>query len=399
MEPNKNKSILQWNCRGFRPNFEEITNLISNFRPYLLASQETHFKDTDNVNIREFDHYFKTCASKVDGSATGGCSIFVKKGIPHEVLELDTELQAVAVKVSLHKTITVCNVYIPPSLNVAQSDLDNLVNQLPAPFLFIGDFNAHSALWGCSSSNSLGNKVDHLLESSNICLLNDKSPTYFHPATDLFTSIDLSLCSTICFFLILYGRSILISVVVTIFLFLLTYLRVCLRTMFLVGILKKADWPKFKLQCSLDINRHSFTDITEKFPAFLNKLNDITTKCVLKSTGQSTGSYKPWFNSECKKAVKACQNAMDKCRTNPTSSNINEYKNCQVNARKVIQENKRKSWHEYVSKLNVKTPAKKVWEMIRKISGKQSNTTIHHLKNNDGTKITKRVYKIDWPKK
>ena len=29
--------------------------------------------------------------------------------------------------------------------------------------------------------------------------------------------------------------------------------------------------------------------------------------------------------------------------------------------------------------------------MIRKISGKQSNTTIHHLENNDGTKITERV--------
>ena len=57
---NKNKSILQWNCRGFRPNFEEIKNLISNFRPYILALQETHFKDSDNVHIREFDHYFKT---------------------------------------------------------------------------------------------------------------------------------------------------------------------------------------------------------------------------------------------------------------------------------------------------------------------------------------------------
>ena len=89
--------------------------------------------------------------------------------------------------------------------------------------------------------------------------------------------------------------------------------------MFLVGILENADWPKFKLQCSLDINRHSFTDSKEKFPAFLNKLNDIATKCVPKSTGQSTGSYKPWLNSECKKAVKARQNAMDKCRTNPTS--------------------------------------------------------------------------------
>ena len=38
--------------------------------------------------------------SEVDGRA--------KKDIPHEVLELDIELQAVAVKVSLHKTISVC---------------------------------------------------------------------------------------------------------------------------------------------------------------------------------------------------------------------------------------------------------------------------------------------------
>ena len=106
-----------------------------------------------------------------------------------------------------------------------------------------------------------------------------------------------------------------------------------------------------------------------------------------KSTGLFTGSYKPWFNSECKKAVKARQNGMDKCCTNPTSDNINEYKN---STRKVIKENKRKSWHEYVSKLNVKTPAKKVWEMIRKISGKQSNNTIHHLENNDGTKNNRK---------
>ena len=110
---------------------------------------------------------------------------------------------------------------------------------------------------------------------------------------------------------------------------------------------KKADWPKFKLQCSLDANRHSFTEITEKFPAFLNKLNEFATKCVPKSTGQSTGSYKPWFNSECKKAVKAGQNAMDKCHTNPTSDNINEYKNCRANAPKVIKESKGKSWNIY----------------------------------------------------
>ena len=67
---------VMWNCRGFRPNFEEIKNLISNFRPYILTLQETHFKDSDNVHSRGIDHYFKTCMSEVDGRATGGCSIF-----------------------------------------------------------------------------------------------------------------------------------------------------------------------------------------------------------------------------------------------------------------------------------------------------------------------------------
>ena len=283
-----------------------------------------------------------------------------EKGIPHEVLELDTKLQAVAVNVSLHKSITVCNVYIPQRFNNAQSD--NLVNQLPAPFLFIEDFNAHSDLCGCSSSDSLGNKVEHLLESSNICLLNDKSPTYFHPASGSFTSIDLSLCSASVFLDFEWQVNsdqcgsdhfpIFIDIV-----------KIIPKDNVPRWNLIKADWPKFKLHCSLDINRHS-TDITEKFPAFVDKLNDIATKCVPKSTGQSTGSYKPWFNSECKNAVKAHQNAMDKCCTNHTSDNINEYKNCQANARKVIKENKIKSWREYVTKLNVKTPAKKVWEMI-----------------------------------
>ena len=90
---------------------KKLKNLISNFRYYILALQETHFKDSDNVHIRGFDHYFKTCVSEVDWRATGGCSIFVKKGIPQEVLALDTELQAVAVKLFLHKTITVMYIF------------------------------------------------------------------------------------------------------------------------------------------------------------------------------------------------------------------------------------------------------------------------------------------------
>ena len=58
---------------------------------------------------------------------------FAKKSIPHEALVLDTELQAVAVKVSLHKSINMCN--LPPCSNVAQL-VDRLVNQLPVFIIF-----------------------------------------------------------------------------------------------------------------------------------------------------------------------------------------------------------------------------------------------------------------------
>ena len=40
----------------------------------------------------------------VDGRACGGVSVLVKKSIPHRQITLNTNLQAVAVVLSLHKT-------------------------------------------------------------------------------------------------------------------------------------------------------------------------------------------------------------------------------------------------------------------------------------------------------
>ena len=77
--------------------------------------------------------------------------------------------------------------------------------------------------------------------------------------------------------------------------------------MFPVGILKRLTGQNSNFSVLSILIGIVLLTQTEKFPAFLNKLNDIATKCVPKSTGQPTGSYKPWFNSECKNAVKACQ--------------------------------------------------------------------------------------------
>ena len=53
-------------------------------------------------------------------------------------------------------------------------------------------------------------------------------------------------------------------------------------------------------------------------------------------------------------------------------------------ARRTIKTVKRTSWKQYVSNLKSRTPAKKVWDMIRKISGKSKTNKLIHLKSSNG---------------
>ena len=66
----------------------------------------------------------------------------VKKTIPHRKINLSTDLQAVAVSRSMHKTITFCSMHIPPSYALDSRELDNLLEQLSSPFILSGDINA-----------------------------------------------------------------------------------------------------------------------------------------------------------------------------------------------------------------------------------------------------------------
>ena len=47
--------------------------------------------------------------------ASGGTSIMVKSSVPHNQFDLNTNLQAVAVTVTLSRRVTICSIYLPPS--------------------------------------------------------------------------------------------------------------------------------------------------------------------------------------------------------------------------------------------------------------------------------------------
>ena len=94
-----------------------------------------------------------------------------------------------------------------------------------------------------------------------------------------------------------------------------------------------------------------------------------------------------WFNYECKEATRNRSKALKKVKSNPTSANIENYRIIRAKARCTIKTTKRESWRNYVSKINTCTSIKKVWSMVRKISGKHPSGKICHLHAN-GSEVT-----------
>ena len=63
---------------------------------------------------------------------------------------LNSNLQALAVRLTFHKAITLCCIYIPPNVYVTLQDF----GQLPSPYILISDLNGHNPIWVGNNSNA-----------------------------------------------------------------------------------------------------------------------------------------------------------------------------------------------------------------------------------------------------
>ena len=179
--------IIQWNCRGIKPRYEELLLLLSLQGPSVFCLQETFLQTDDNFAFKGFNvynHIHCDCAR-----ASVGSSILVR----YPYLIVKTNLQAKAVSVSLNKDITFCSVYIPPSFELRSEHLNSLLKQIPSPFMILGDFSGHNLLWGCNDIDTRGELIEEFITKNDICLMNDKSKTYLYSGKGTFSSIYLSL--------------------------------------------------------------------------------------------------------------------------------------------------------------------------------------------------------------
>ena len=165
----------------------------------IISLYETFLKENKIVTFKGYSSYH-SYASEIYGVAHGGSAILVNSSTPHRQLSLQTCLQAVAIRVTLRKTITVCSIYLPPSMAFNSNDFNDLLSQLPFAVLITGDFNPHSTLWGGTKLNRRGKMVEDILTKHNLCVLNDISTTYIHRATGSSSAVDLTICSPAGYF-------------------------------------------------------------------------------------------------------------------------------------------------------------------------------------------------------
>ena len=278
-----------------------------------MCLQETNLKPNSNISFKNYS--IINCFGPANNErACWGVSILVKDGAPHQQITLNTTLQAVAVNINCHRPMTICSVYLPPNRSVDVVELRPLVKQLPKPFMLLGDFNGHHTMWGCRDINPRGRIIEDFLAEENLCIFNDDTTTYLHPASGSATTIDLCLCDP--------------------YLYLDYTWRVnedlCSSDHYPIFIesnnsiveervqhwrLHRADWEAFQQSCGESLTISQFENeegVDDPIALFTAKLHNIADKSIPKTSTVPKKLDKPWFDEGCRKAIDKRKKSLQK---------------------------------------------------------------------------------------
>ena len=385
--------IIQWNMRGYVGNFEDLKAVIGqNGGPACVCLQKTFHGDlTPFAPSRYTAIPAPAIVPHTPGTRPSrGVITLVKSNTPYYTLNLTTDLEAVAIRVNIGKEYTVCNIYISPNERITATKIVQLINQLPSPFIIVGDFNARSDLWGDSLTNSHGRVIQDVLSTTDICLLNDGSPTHFHIQTNTESCIDLTIVSpealtdltwTVCddchnsdHFPIIIKR----------------FQQAPNNSPSNAFNYDKADWSLFK---RLSIAPNNLFDHSLDIDTLNENFNSLIMNAATQAIPRKsfTGRYPiPWWNAECsrtqterkaaKRRYKRTGNTQDKIALNRASAI----------ARRQQRKSRKECWQNYISSINSDTPINKIFKNAQKVAGKYNGHRAIALEDN-GSMVTDHV--------
>ncbi|GBN38817.1 hypothetical protein AVEN_173375-1, partial [Araneus ventricosus] len=367
LHPSDEDEDLQMNCDASETPPCDLKGLINVFTPVCIGLQETFLSSNNPLKLRGYNSVRKDTATGSNHS--GGVCILTSNLYPSTPLTLHTSLQAVAVQVHARTLVTVCCVYLPPHDVVSQQDLETLVDQLPTPFILLGDFNGHSTLWGSDVTNSRGRQIERLISNNCLCLLNNDEKTYFHEPTRTFHSLDLAICSPTLLPLLHFtvGSDLCNS---DHFPIIVSYadsggaIQYPPRYLF-----QRADWGSFLQLADITESMVSTADITEAVQNVVDCLSNAAENTIPKCSPRLRKFRRPWWNEACRDSRREEKRLWNIFRRYPTTENHVAFKRAKALARRIRRRSQRESWINFVSSITSSTSSKQLWKRVKAANG------------------------------
>jgi len=201
-------NILQWNVRSFPARLPSIQHLISSYKCSVILISETWLLPSRNCFIPHINLFRQ---DRVDGY--GGVAIATHTSLNVSLIEINHPLKQLLLENNIDLIgLKISNIDGSPNTSFWSCYSPN---DSPIPFeiwhslfqladhnsFFTGDLNAHHPAWGSISSTRRGNLIYDALNSANLNILNNGSPTHVGRPNSTNSCIGLSLTTPNLFWL------------------------------------------------------------------------------------------------------------------------------------------------------------------------------------------------------
>ena len=377
-------NIIQWNTCGIKPKVRngDVSYLMKNYNCPILVTQETKLPHEAIFRIKGYKSYLKSLPINEGEKSHGGVGIFVKNFASSYEIPLNTVLQAVAVSVKITQRITICSIYLPPDEVISKEEIQNVLNQLPKPFMILGDFNAHHPLWyDTRPTDRRGDDIVDIIAENDIGLLDGNKPTAIWNVDKSSSHIDLSIVSSELldtFYWNTYDETMNSD-----------HYPIILKTENKIEeerpprwILDKAKLDRFQQLAILEEELNEDQSVDEATMLIENCIKQAAEKTIPQTSGTRSASNPAWWNTRCRQAINKRKATFRKFNKVATPENFTSYKKARALARREVIRSKEESWSKFLESINNKTSSKEVWRRIRILLNKYHGEKLTTLKLN-----------------
>jgi hypothetical protein len=344
-------------------------------QPIAFCFQGTNLRPNASFTIRGYNGYFKNRQTNL--RASGGVAIFVSTLTESTEIPIQSNLKVIAMSLHTKNPLCICNIYLSDSSNLLLNDLNNIIRQLPKPFLFLGDFNSRNLIWGSNYTDARGKIVEKFLDNDQIILLNTGEYTRHNVANNSFSAIDLSITSSSLApktkWKVLTDYN--CSENWPIFIELLDQSsQITFPTKWNT---KKPNWELFNdlisqlitenpIEIDSPINQTVINSLTNNFT---DTILMAATKAIGKTNHNTKKNLVPWWNHECNESIKLYKRCLNKFKKSKSLLGHIQLKKARAHSRFITKKSKTEAWQKYTSSINTNTSSMEIWNKIKAIKG------------------------------